>query len=228
MRNKKGQFKNMREDITGQRFGRLVALNFSHKNKSRKTYWDFQCDCGNIKTLRTDTVKSGKVQSCGCLKKEQESINLNREGSKPTKYDSNGLSKHTLYRKWLGMKSRCYDINDSHYKRYGGRGITICDEWLYSFMAFYNWSIENGWEEGLEIDRINNDKGYLPDNCRYVSRKENCNNRSTTRKIELNNVSHSIAEWCELFNINSKSLYEKSDEEIKEILTNLYVDTEVI
>ena len=218
MRNSKGQFINMREDLTGQRFGRLVALNFSHKNKSRKTYWDFLCDCGTIKTIRTDGVKSGKVQSCGCLKKEQDEVNLNREGSKPTKYDSEGLSQHPLYHKWRGMKRRCYDKNDSHYQYYGGRGITICKEWLYSFKAFYEWSLENGWEEGLEIDRINNDGNYEPSNCRYVTRKTNCNNRSTTRKITLNEKTHSIMEWCETFNIDPKSLYSKSDEEIKEIL----------
>ena len=145
-------------------------------------------------------------------------MNLNREGSKPTKYDSEGLSQHPLYHKWRGMKRRCYDKNDSHYQYYGGRGITICEEWLYSFKAFYEWSLENGWEEGLEIDRINNDGNYEPSNCRYVTRKTNCNNRSTTRKITLNEKTHSIMEWCEIFNIDPKSLYSKSDEEIKEIL----------
>lgn len=226
-RNEKGQFVNMREDITGQRFGRLVALNFSHKDKNRKTYWDFQCDCGNIKTLRTDQVKNGNIKSCGCLKKEQDNINLNRKGSEPWKYDSKGLSQHPLYHKWGGMKRRCYDVHDSKYDKYGGRGIQMCKEWLHSFKAFYDWSIDNGWEEGLQIDRIDNDGNYEPNNCRYVTAKENCNNRSTTRKIEINGITHSITEWCEIFNIEPHSLYEKSNEQIKEILYNLYANTEI-
>ena len=226
-RNEKGQFVNMREDITGQRFGRLVALNFSHKDKNRKTYWDFQCDCGNIKTLRTDQVKNGNIKSCGCLKKEQDNINLNRKGSEPWKYDSQGLSQHPLYYKWKGMKERCYDVHSNSYKRYGGRGIEICEEWLCSFKAFYDWSINNGWEEGLQIDRIDNNGNYEPNNCRYVTAKENCNNRSTTRKIEINGITHSITEWCEIFNIEPHSLYEKSNEQIKEILYNLYANTEI-
>ena len=226
-RNKKGQFVNMREDITGHRFGMLTALNFSHKDNRRKTYWDFQCDCGNIKTLRTDCVKSGRIQSCGCLKKKQDEINLNREGSKPTKYDSDGLSHHTLYSKWLGMKRRCYDVHNSRYENYGGRGIKICEEWLYSFKAFYEWSMKNGWEEGLQIDRIDNDGNYEPSNCRYVSLKVNCNNRSTTRKIEIDGTTHSITEWCEIFNIKPQTLYSKSDEKVKEILINLYANIEL-
>lgn len=226
-RNSKGQFVNMREDITGQRFGRLIALNFSHKDNRRKTYWDFQCDCGNIKTLRKDSVKCGDIQSCGCLKKEQDEINLNRDGTKPTKYDSYGLSHHTLYHKWLNIKRRCYDVHSNRYDRYGGRGIRICDEWLYSFKTFYDWSIVNGWEEGLEIDRIDVDGNYEPNNCRYVTRKENCNNRSTTRKIEINGITHSITEWCEIFNMNPKPLYGKSDEKITELFLDLYANTEL-
>ena len=228
MRNEKGQFVNMREDITGQKFGRLTALNFSHKDKRRKTYWVFECECGNIKVLRKDQVKNGNTKSCGCLKNEQNDVNLNRNGSEPTKYDSKGLSNHPLYHKWMGMKRRCYDVNDSHYERYGGRGIKICDEWLYSFHAFYDWSMENGWQDGFEIDRIDNNGNYEPNNCRYVTRKENCNNRSTTRKIEINGISHSLTEWCEFFNIpRHLRIFQKSDEEIKMFLENLYANTEV-
>lgn len=224
-RNEKGQFVQNRHDITGQRFGRLVALEFSHKNKSRKTYWNFQCDCGTIKTIRTDTVKNGSVVSCGCFSKEKAS-NLYKT-RKPSKYNSDGMSRHTLYHKWQGIKRRCYNRNDSHYSRYGGRGIEMCEEWLYSFQAFFNWSIENGWEEGLQIDRIDNDGNYEPSNCRYVTVKENCNNRSTTRKIEVYGEVHSITEWCEFFNLIPRYHYGKTDEELQELFMDLYVNTEV-
>ena len=133
----------MREDITGQRFGRLVALEFSHKDKNRKTYWDFQCDCGNIKTLRTDTVKNGSIQSCGCLKREQDNINLNRTGSQPKYEDIGALKDCALYSRWRGMKRRCYNQKFKQYKDYGGRGIRVCDEWLKSFKNFYDWAFSS-------------------------------------------------------------------------------------
>ena len=230
MRNEKGQFVKMREDITGQKFNRLTALNFSHKDKNRKTYWVFECECGNIKVLRTDQVKNGNTKSCGCLKKELEPKQLNRNGSEPTKYDSKGLSEHPLYSKWIGIKDRCYNVHSNRYKNYGGRGIKICNEWLYSFHAFYDWSIENGWQNGLEIDRINNNGNYEPSNCRYITRKENCNNRSTTRKIEINGEIHSITEWCEILGLNKHNIlaHDKTDEQIKQILIEyLYANTEV-
>ena len=219
-----------RKDITGQKFGRLTAISFSHKNKSRKTYWVFECECGTIKTLRTDSVKSGQIQSCGCLKREQDKKNLYHHGSKPTKYDSDGLSRHPLYHKWLGIKRRCYDANDSSYKRYGGRGIKMCEEWLYSFQSFFEWSLKNGWKEGLQIDRINNNGNYEPNNCRYVTPKENCNNRSSTRKIEIDGEIHSIHEWCEILHLKYENVIgnKRTDEKIKEILIKCkHANTEI-
>lgn len=217
-RDSNGRFIKNREDLTGKKFGKLTAIQFSHKNKNRKTYWVFECECGNIKVLRTDTVKSGKVKSCGCIKKEQDIVNLNRNGSKPNKYNSKGLSKHTLYHKWLGMKRRCYDIHDSHYNNYGGRGIEICEEWLYDFKKFFDWSIHNGWKDNLEIDRIDNNGNYEPNNCRYVTRKKNCNNRSTTRKITIDNTTLSISEWCNKINIKPSRLYRYSDDYIRDYI----------
>ena len=176
-RNNKGQFTKCREDITGNRYNSLVALNFSHKDSRRKTYWDFQCDCGNIKTLRKDQVKNGSIKSCGCLKKKQDEINLNRNGTKPMYDDIGKLSDCTIYNRWKGMKRRCYDVHFKQYKDYGGRGISVCDEWLYNFRAFYDWAITHGFSEELEIDRIDNDGNYEPSNCRWVTHKENMDNR---------------------------------------------------
>ena len=192
MRNNKGQFTNMREDVTGQKFNHLTALSFSHKDKNRKTYWDFLCDCGNIKTLRLDCVKSGNTQSCGCLKRDQDKINLNREGSKPIYGDIGRLDDCVLYHRWKGMKRRCYNKNFSQYKDYGGRGITMCEEWLYSFRSFYDWAISHGFSEELEIDRIDNDGNYEPNNCRWVTHKVNANNRK--RKYVNSEVNNQIAQ----------------------------------
>ena len=172
IRNEKGQFIQNREDLTGQKFGRLTAVEFSHKNKSRKTYWLWQCDCGNIIVARTDCVKNGSTQSCGCLKKEQDEKNLNRKGSKPKCPDIGKLDDCVIYHRWRGMKRRCYNPNFSQYSSYGGRGITICDDWLMNFYSFYQWCIENDFSEEKDIHRIDNNKGYSPENCLLLDHEE--------------------------------------------------------
>lgn len=91
-----------------------------------------------------------------------------------------GISKHPLYRKWARMRARCYYPKQDHYDRYGGRGIRVCDEWKSDCEAFIGWALENGWKPGLQIDRIDNDGHYSPDNCRFVDAKTNAANRSDT------------------------------------------------
>lgn len=191
MRNEKGQFVLEREDITGQKFNMLTALNFSHKDKKRKTYWDFECECGNIKTLRTDQVKSGNTKSCGCLKPCTAVPNVHKLGSTPLYKDIGRLANCPLYTRWRGMKNRCYNVHHKQYKDYGGRGIQICEEWLYNFRAFYDWAMANGFSEELEIDRIDNDGNYEPSNCRWVTHKVNVNNR--IRKYANTEVNEKIA-----------------------------------
>lgn len=189
-RNKKGQFvKGNIKDYSGMRSGRLVAISFSHticNDKNRRTYWNFKCDCGNVKVLRVDTVfsKTHPVLSCGCLKKEQDNKNLNRKGCKPKDINCiHSRVKNNLYSRWEGMKRRCYNKKFKHYKNYGGRGIKICDEWLYDFDSFYYWAISHGYKKELEIDRIDNDGDYSPENCRFITHKENMNNQRRSKKL---------------------------------------------
>lgn len=134
-----------------------------------------KCDCGEIKNIEISTLlrpeKNGKKpqRDCGCIQKIQFK-NL---------VTTHGLTNHTLFSVWTGMKTRCYNKNGKAYKNYGGRGIYICKSWLKDFLYFYNWAIKNGWEKGLEIDRRNNNRGYMPSNCRFVDRLVNGNNRRT-------------------------------------------------
>lgn len=118
---------------------------------------------------------------------------------------THGLSKDKFYQVWNGIKQRCYNVNNKNYHNYGGRGITVCDEWYNNFQAFYDWSMENGYYDGLQIDRIDNNKGYSPDNCRWVDRYANNNNRRNNILFTYNNKTQSLSAWCRELNISYKS-----------------------
>src|SRR5690625_5072259 len=154
----------MYKDITNKRFGRLVALKRVRK-KGQRTRWLCKCDCGNEKEILLDTLTSGRGKSCGCLRKEITSERFK-------KYDEN--KNHRLYDIWVNMRNRCNNPNNNSYKNYGGRGIGICKEWD-EFSDFEKWSLENGYDKHLTIDRKDNDAGYFPDNCRWVDKKVQAN-----------------------------------------------------
>lgn len=193
------------KDLTGEKFGRLTVIGVSRKVESgnrKRYYWHCKCDCGNDKEVRTDCLTNGLVKSCGCLKKEQDRINL-------TKYHKHKLSHTKLWDTYYGMKSRCYDKEDKRYDDYGGRGIKICDEWLGNFENFVSWSLENGFSESLQIDRINNNLGYSPENCRWISQKENCRNRRSNVMLEYDGKMITLVELSEILNIPYKTAYSK-------------------
>ncbi len=150
-------------DITNQTFGMLKVKSKVGKNKKGYIVWSCLCECGNTVEVRSDHLRSGNTKSCGCLRSVTN-----------TKH---GQSKHKLYGVWRGIKQRCYYPKHDSFKNYGARGITMCNEWRDSFKEFFEWSIKNGYAENLEIDRIDNDSGYSPENCRYITKSENCKNR---------------------------------------------------
>lgn len=114
---------------------------------------------------------------------------------------THGKSNTRLYGIYRGMWRRCYNKNHEHYNQYGGRGITICDEWLHDFMNFYKWAINNGYDDNLTIDRIDNNKGYSPNNCRWVNQKIQVRNRKNTVKINYNGVTKPLSCWAEDLNV---------------------------
>ena len=233
-RNEKGQFVrgSKIKDLTGEKFNMFTVLEFSHVDygeKYRRTYWVVQCECGTIKTIRADQLKTTK--SCGCHKRKVDSEKAKKLVDINRKYDDEkSLSRHPLYHVWRGMNSRCYDSKDNHYSRYGGRGISICKEWKDDFRTFYDWGMNNGYSEGLEIDRIDNDGNYEPSNCRWVTRKENANNRSTTIKIPFKGYLKSVTEWSEVLGIDPTKMYylhDKKNIPYETIIEVLYANTEL-
>lgn len=198
--------KNKVHDLTGKKFGKLEVIGIAD-TKTRRTYWVCKCDCGNYKNVRSDSLLCGAIKSCGCLKREQNKINLNKSEAKQTFFKRGFKSSgDRLYSIWQGVKFRCYNKHDARYHRYGGRGIKLCDEWQNDFMNFYNWAINNGYSEKLTIDRIDNDKDYMPENCRWVDIKTQCNNRCTNIKITIGNATKTLTEWCNIFELDYKKI----------------------
>ena len=186
------------QDLTGQKFNKLLVLKQVRKNKG-KTYWLCKCDCGKETIVEGYKLKTGHIRSCGCLQRE---INIKR-------LTTHNLSKSRLYEIWGAIKNRCLNKNLKTYKNYGGRGITVCQEWLNDFKTFYDWAINNGYSVGLTIDRINNDGNYEPDNCRWASRKTQANNRRTCKTFTYNGVTKNYKQWCEFLKINYKTFYSR-------------------
>lgn len=160
------------KDLTGQRFGRRTVIGRAGSDRRGCATWLCLCDCGNESVVTGAELRKNRSGSCGCMRKERLTIH--------------GKKKTRLYKVWEGIKTRCYNPSHKAYERYGGRGITVCDEWLHDFQVFFNWAVANGYDEHAPrgqctIDRIDNDRGYSPDNCRWVDAKTQNNNRSNSR-----------------------------------------------
>lgn len=183
------------KDMIGKRYGRLVVLDIDHYEYNsrgyKRTYLRCKCDCGNEKVIIAYSLSHGYTASCGCLNKESLSKTATKHGKSNTR----------IYHIYKDMLRRCNDPKRKTYPRYGGRGIKVCPEWEKSFEAFYEWSMANGYSDELTIDRKDNDKGYSPDNCRWVTYTVQANNTSWNTLYTYNGETHTIAEWARGFNI---------------------------
>ena len=169
------------KNMVGQRFGRLTVIRQEGFTNGRVAKWLCLCDCGKERIIDGSSLRRGYSKSCGCLRDEIES----------KIHSTHRKTKTKLYNVWTHMIQRCYNPSHTAYKRYGGRGISVCDEWRNDFMRFYEWAMANGYDENAPfhqctIDRIDNDKGYSPDNCRWVDAKTQNNNKSNSRKVTKN------------------------------------------
>lgn len=146
-------------DLTGQRFGKLVVLRKLTEKNGQNYLWLCQCDCGSLVKSKSGRLRDGDLKSCGCLR------------------EKHGDHKSRLYQTWADMKTRCFCKNNGRYQSYGGRGITVCPEWL-KYSAFKSWAMANEYADNLQIDRIDNNGNYEPSNCRWVTPAKNTRNRN--------------------------------------------------
>lgn len=172
-------------DLSGRTFGRLTALSYAGKSR-----WLCACSCGGETLVRADHLKSGNVVSCGCYSREVASKTARELGLKNKTHGGNDTP---LYSVWHNMIQRCECSTDHAYPRYGARGICVCELWRRSFETFRSWAAETGYRKGLSIDRINNDEGYSPENCRWATKKEQGRNRSTCVYVQ----GKCVSEWAD-------------------------------
>lgn len=173
--------------MTGKRFGRLTVLEKSHKDARQEWYWKCRCDCGNIVIVSGNKLRSGNTSSCGCLQKESRGKTLR----------THGLSETKLYTIHRNMLARCYNKKSSMYYRYGKRGIKVCEAWRTSFEEFAKWALSAGYTEGLSIERADVNGDYSPDNCRWITKKQQYLNRSDSHLITAFGKTQTIKEWAE-------------------------------
>jgi hypothetical protein len=182
------------KDLTGMWFGRWFVIERA-PDKGKAVMWRCRCYCGREKIVHGTSLKSGASTMC------RHCSNLSR---KPR---SHGLTHHPLYRIWQRIKGSTTNPNHQDYEWYGGKGVRVCEEWFNDFMNFYEWSLTNGYQQGLTIDRIDVNGDYDPSNCRWVTFEEQALNRTDNVYLTYGGVTRTIMEWSRITGINPGTLY---------------------
>jgi hypothetical protein len=190
-------------DLTGKKFGKILVIERCedkiYSGNRNATQWNCVCDCDKTVIIKvtSNAFRGGKTH-CGCSRPIPVSRNV-----------THGMTNTRLFDIWRSMRARCNNKNHVAYEKYGGRGITVCDEWLgkTGFQNLYDWAINSGYNEDLSLDRIDNDKGYYPENCRWATPSEQQRNRRDNTILSYNGETKTLYEWCEIFDSNSKLVY---------------------
>ena len=193
-----------RFQMIGKKFNKLTVLEECNERKRGQKLYKCLCDCGNITYQCGHQLRISRVKSCGC-----------------TKGNIIHGKKHTrIYNIYCGIKARCYNKNNPRYKDYGERGIIMCYEWLHDFMSFYNWTMSHGYKEDLTIDRIDNDKGYSPSNCRWVDSKTQNNNQRSNVRLTYKGITKTMSEWANDLGVPYRTIgyRHRKEWEVKDVL----------
>lgn len=181
---------NNKYNMIGKKFGRLIVLKECNERSGNEKLYKCQCECGNITYVRGSPLRNGHTKSCGCLRKSV----------------IHGKSNDRLYNIYCNMVARCYDKKHISYLWYGYKGIKVYREWLDNRTTFFEWAINNGYKDNLTIDRIDVNGNYEPNNCRWITNKEQQNNRTNNIRLTYNGKTQTISQWADELCINRKTI----------------------
>lgn len=201
------------KDITGQKFGRLTAIERAGVNKYNYATWKCVCECGKEVVVSGNSLRNGNTKSCGCYNRQKSTERIVALNTK------HGKSHTRLFCVWSSMIDRCESPKSISFPHYGAKGISICDEWRNDFEAFYEWAMSQGYDPLAKrgeytIDRIDNNKGYSPDNCRLANYREQADNRRSTRFFEYGDKRMNLADWARYYGRSKGAFESMSDEDI--------------
>jgi len=189
-------------DMVGKKFGRWLVIEEAEQKYGTGAFYLCECSCGARKVVKGYHLRKGLSSSCGCYSREVAS-----EMRKNKK--THGLSNSRIYHIWVGMYGRCNDSKRPEYPRYGGRGIVICEDWK-ERANFFNWALTNGYDDNLTLDRIDPNGNYEPTNCRWITSKEQANNRRNTRYVEYEGNTYTLSDFSNTFlSINKDTFYSR-------------------
>lgn len=186
------------EANAGEKYGRLTLVKETVCTP-KKHKWLCRCDCGNYKEVSIYQLKSGECKSCGCLRNEiatEQCYSMARHN----------MARTRVYRIWGGMIERCTNPRSKDFKNYGGRGVSICDEWR-NFEGFKEWALSNGYEDTLSIDRIDVNGNYEPSNCRWITIRDQQKNRRNSVIVEYRGETHCLKDWAKITGIPYYTLH---------------------
>lgn len=184
-------------DLSGLTFGRLyVSSRHIENNKHGKAMFNCVCSCGSAVTASGTDISTGNTRSCGCLKDEKAKARMTRHGNR----------YHPMWMRYKAMLDRCYKESNDQYRNYGARGITVCERWVNSFDDYVN---DLGFppSENHTIDRVDNNLGYSPENCRWATKKDQSVNRRVTKIVTVGGVSMSLADWSKSLGLKKSAVY---------------------
>lgn len=185
------------KDRTGQRYGRLIAIERVSNDSFQRARWKCACDCTRTVIVIGNHLATGNTESCGCIKRELE----------PTIFRTHGQYGTPQHTSWQSAKQRCFNPNAPGFENYGGRGISMCDEWRDDFTAFLSYMGPR--PSGSSLDRIDNNLGYQPGNCRWATPRQQLNNTRQNRVVTHKGERHTITEWSRLTGINVTTLRDR-------------------